>query len=306
MGKTEAAMFSPEAYQLLDFGEGRRLEAFGPWVLDRPCPAAEAMPRRDLAAWGRADARFERSSTAGGTWSSTAQLPDRWTIAHPPFTLELKRTEFGHLGVFPEQAANWDWIAAAVRAALRPLSVLNLFAYTGGSTLAAAAAGAEVTHVDAAANVVAWARRNAELSGMVDAAVRWIAEDAMKFVRRELMRGTRYDAVILDPPSYGHGRRGEVWRLSRHLRRLLETCAELTAGRRRFILLTCHTPKLTPDRLRRLLAETMGDRGAQVTADTMALVAGGGQSLPSGVVARWQADTTGDETHLLTAGRPEP
>jgi 23S rRNA (cytosine1962-C5)-methyltransferase len=166
--------------------------------------------------------------------------------------------------------------------------VLNLFAYTGGSTLAAAAAGAKVTHVDAAGNIVAWASRNAELSGLADAPVRWIVEDAMKFVRREVKRQSRYDAVILDPPSYGHGRRGEVWRLSRHLRRLLEMCGELLgkeAGRR-FVLLTCHTPGYTPERLKRLLAETLG-RDADLSAETMTLCAATGQELPSGVAARW-------------------
>ena len=148
-----------------------------------------------------------------GNGRDRRELPERWTIAHGPLQFELKRTDFGHLGLFPEQAENWDWIAERVAAAGRPLKVLNLFAYTGGSTLAAAAAGAEVVHVDAAKNIVAWARRNAELSGLADAPIRWIAEDAMKFVKRELKRGNRYDAVILDPPSYGHGPQGEVWRL---------------------------------------------------------------------------------------------
>ena len=164
--------------------------------------------------------------------------------------LELKRTNFGHLGLFPEQAANWPWIAEQVASA-PAMRVLNLFAYTGGSTLAAAAAGAEVVHVDAAKNIVAWARRNAALSGLADAPIHWIAEDALKFVKRELRRENRYDAVILDPPSYGHGAHGEVWRLSQHLPRLLELCGQLTAGRRRFMLLTCHTPDFEPARLAR-------------------------------------------------------
>jgi len=167
--------------------------------------------------------------------------------------------------------------------------VLNLFAYTGGSTLAAAASGAEVVHVDAARNVVAWARRNAELSGMADAPIRWIAEDAIKFVRRELKRGNTYHAVILDPPSYGHGPRGEVWRLSssRHLPRLLAMCAELTAGHCRFLLLTCHTPKFGPARLERLVTEILGD--GRVTAGHLILKSSTGRELPSGVAVRWEA-----------------
>ena len=165
----------------------------------------------------------------------SAHLPERWTVAHGPLRFELKRTDFGHLGLFPEQAENWDWIGemfssrrhgglwrfgadvpSAAKRSCKTFKLLNLFAYTGGSTLAAAAAGAEVVHVDAAKNIVAWARRNAELSGLAEAPIRWIAEDAMKFVKRELKRGNRYDAVILDPPSYGHGPQGEVWRLSKH------------------------------------------------------------------------------------------
>nr|MBC8426721.1 class I SAM-dependent methyltransferase [bacterium] len=206
-------MFSVNQYQLLDFGDGRRLERFGPLVLDRPCPAAEEVTPAEPALWQAADGRFARTDGKQGEWMSAGPLPERWTISHGPLTLELKRTEFGHLGVFAEQAANWDWLTEQISAAHppgrtpdaggSPLKVLNLFAYTGASTLAAAAAGAQVTHVDAARNVLAWARRNADLSAMSAAPIRWIAEDAQKFVGRELKRENRYDAVILDPPSYG-------------------------------------------------------------------------------------------------------
>ena len=182
---------------------------------------------------GQADARFDGRSEESGHWTCRRELPERWTITCGPWQFELKRTDFGHVGLFPEQVENWVWIGERVRAAGRPLRVMNLFAYTGGSTLAAAAAAAETVHVDAAKNTVAWARRNAELSGLSAAPIRWIAEDALKFVKRELRRGNRYDAVILDPPSYGHGPRGEVWRLSKHLPRLLSLCGELTAGRAR-------------------------------------------------------------------------
>ena len=229
--------------------------------------------------WTQADARFEGRDEQRGQWTDRRELPERWTVAHGPLRFELKRTEFGHLGLFPEQAENWDWIARAavrqrgrlarmLRAGETPAlrEVLNLFAYTGGSTLAAAAAGAEVVHVDAAKNVVAWARRNAELSGLADAPIRWIAEDAMKFVKRELKRGNRYDAVILDPPSYGHGPHGEVWRLSKHLPRLLDLCAELTAGRPQFMLLTCHTPGYDAERARRNDARSASAATASVDA----------------------------------------
>ena len=261
-------MFDPTQYQLLDFGDGRRLERFGPVVLDRPCPAAESIRPVAPRLWSTAAARFERIEAEEGQWTLRGDPPRQWTIAHDRMILELKRTDFGHVGLFPEQAENWDWIAAQVRrvppSAASAMKILNLFAYTGGSTLAAAAAGAAVTHVDAARNIVAWARRNAELSGLAEAPVRWIAEDAVKFVNREIRRGNRYDAVILDPPSYGHGTHGEVWRLAEDLPRLLALCAELTTPRPRFVLLTCHTPGFSPIRLRELLGNSFGSAHVDV------------------------------------------
>jgi len=280
-------MFSPDQYELIDFGNGRRLERFAAVTLDRPCPAAEGMTPGDPDLWQRADGRFEKTGNEEGHWTADGKLPERWNLACGDVTFELKCTPVGHLGVFPEQAENWQWIARQVRAADRPVSVLNLFAYTGGSTLAAVAAGAEVVHVDAARNTVAWARRNAELSGMADQPVRWIAEDAVKFAKRELKRGNRYDAVILDPPSYGHGLRGEVWQLSKHLPRLLRLCAELTAGRRRFLLLTCHTPGFDPARLKTMVAEALGDSDCGLfTAGQLTLRSVAGRELPGGVVVR--------------------
>jgi len=294
-------MFADDQYQLLDFGDGRRLERFGEVTLDRPCPVAEGVPRHIPSTWPRADARFERTDAEQGQWTCRRPLPERWTIAAGSLRLELKRTVFGHIGVFPEQAENWEWIAREVdrlrqasgeaesEEARRP-RVLNLFAYTGGSTLAAAAAGAEVVHVDAARNIVAWARRNAELSGLAHAPIRWIAEDAWKFVKRELRRGNRYDAVILDPPSYGHGPHGEVWRLSSQLASLLERCAELTAGRRRFMLLTCHTPGFTSARLREMACDAIGGaKGVEIEAKPLRLAAAG-RELPCGEAVRWRED----------------
>ena len=281
-------MFTPDQYQLIDFGDGRRLERFGELVLDRPCPAAEGLQRDDPDVWARADGRFEKTGDDEGQWTAEGELPERWSVSHGAVTFELKCTPVGHLGVFPEQAANWDWISRQVQAAGEPVKVLNLFAYTGGSTLAAVAAGAEVVHVDAARNTVAWARRNAELSGMAEKPVRWIAEDAVKFAKRELKRGNRYDAVILDPPSYGHGPQGEVWRLSKHLPRLLELCGRLTAGRRRFMLLTSHTPGFDPQGLKTMTAEALGETDlGPLTAGHLTLRSVTGHELPSGVVVRW-------------------
>ncbi len=303
-------MAIPTNYRLLDFGDGRRLEQFGSVTLDRPCPAAEPFVRSDPHAWTAADARFDGRDSQKGTWTDRNQLPDRWTVAFDAMQFELKRTDFGHVGLFPEQAENWAWIASRLSewtgggsakqdadAQPQPLSqseregvprVLNLFAYTGGSTLAAASAGAEVVHVDAAKNVVAWARRNADLSGFANAPVRWIAEDALKFVERELRRGNRYDAVILDPPSYGHGPHNEVWRLPDDLPRLLSRCRELTADRLAFMLLTCHTPGFEAEPL----VELLDDAGfpasrAHVEAMPLSIRSIDGRSLPSGVVVRY-------------------
>jgi 23S rRNA (cytosine1962-C5)-methyltransferase len=287
-------LFETDQYELLDFGDGRRLERFGPVVLDRPCPAAESVRPAAPGLWPLAQARFERIEAERGEWTSSGSLPRSWTVSHGRLQFALKPTAFGHVGVFPEQAENWDWIANRLRrgepGSESRIRVLNLFAYTGGSTLAAAAAaaGAHVTHVDAARNIVAWARHNAELSGLSDAPIRWIAEDAGKFVKREIRRGSRYDAVILDPPSYGHGPRGEAWRLADDLPGLLALCREVTIPRPQFVLLTCHTPGFTPQRMRELLAAAFGSsERIELDARPLILAASTGQVLPSGVVARW-------------------
>jgi len=310
-------MFTSDQYQLIDFGDGRRLERFAALRLDRPAAAVEDVRRSSPGLWTAVDARFDRTGAEGtgaavtgdneGHWSPLGELPEQWTIAHGPIRFELKRTPAGHLGVFPEQADNWDWIAGEIGRSAQPAKIVNLFAYTGGSTLAAAAAGAEVTHVDAARNTVAWARRNAELSGMAELPIRWIAEDAMKFVKRELKRGNRYDAAILDPPSYGHGPRGEVWRLSKDLPRLLELCTQLTAPRRRFILLTCHTPGYDPQRLKRMMAEAMGDTGSgTVESQPLAIRSATGREFPSGVVVHWRSQNCKAATSGRALLKPKP
>lgn len=261
--------------------------------------------------WSVADSRFERLEAEQGQWTLHGDSPKTWTVtcnlpgltdrvsgsgldaavAAAGMTFALKQTDFGHVGLFPEQAENWDWIVEQVRRchadSAGALKVLNLFAYTGGSTLAAAAAGAHVTHVDAARNIVAWARQNAELSALCAAPIRWIAEDALKFVTREIRRGNRYDAIILDPPSYGHGTRGEVWRLAEDLPRLLGLCAELTKPRPRFVLLSCHTAGFTAASLRELLVAAFGPPRTDLEARPLWLASTSGQKLSSGIVARW-------------------
>jgi 23S rRNA (cytosine1962-C5)-methyltransferase len=215
--------------------------------------------------------------------------------------LELRLTPFGHVGLFPEQQDNWQWIAQRVKEHARAgeVRVLNLFAYTGGSTLAAAAAGAHVTHVDAAKNVVDWARRNAAWSGLSDVPIRWIAEDARKFVSRELRRGNRYDAVILDPPSYGHGPKGEAWKIDEHLPPLLLDCARLTEGRRAFFVLTCHSPGYDGDQLASALMEAgVGADVASMETAPLQLMDDRGRALSGGFAARWAQEKA--------VGRPPP
>jgi 23S rRNA (cytosine1962-C5)-methyltransferase len=281
-------MFRADQYELLDFGQGRKLERFGPLVLDRPAPAVSDAAVRDLGLWGSADARFTRHDAAHGDWTLRGRLPAHWHLHHGSTVLELQRTHSGAVGVFPEQAENWDWIDRQVRRSGGVLKVLNLFAYTGASTLAAAAAGAEVVHVDAARSVVNWARRNAARSHLADAPVRWIVDDARKFVERELRRGSQYHGVILDPPTYGHGPKSEPWEMATDLYDLLTACGRLTRGARAFMLLTCHTPTIGPAELEAMLADAVFGHGQSgVFAKPLTVRTRDGRHLPSGVVAGW-------------------
>lgn len=291
-------------YELLDFGAGRKLERFGAWVLDRPCPAARGVQAASQVAWRSATARYHGERAADGAWTPPV---GRWelqeqSLAAPvrqdgAIRMRLEPLPSGQIGVFPEQQACWRWIAEQAGRALaggaapgrsRKLRVLNLFAYTGGSTLAAAGAGCEVSHVDASATAVAWARRNAALSGLGEAPIRWLVEDALTFVLRELKRGRCYDTVILDPPSYGHGPKGQVWKLSERLPELLGLCAQLTGGGLSALLLTCHTPGYTP-RVLCDLVERAWDvcRTSPPQAEPLVLRTAEGRGLPAGVVVRW-------------------
>lgn len=283
-------------YELLDFGEGRKLERFGDWVLDRPCPGAADVTKAQAEVWRDAMARFEGERAADGTWVTT----EKWNLAQIDFPVRLsQQSQFqlqlaplpsGQIGIFFEQFANWQWIVRQVHRAKKTLSVLNLFAYTGGSTLAAATAGAEVTHVDAAKSMVTRARQNAKLSGLTDAPIRWIVEDALKFCEREVKRGNQYDAVILDPPSYGHGPKGQRWLIQHDLLPLLELCGELTADRRAFVLCTCHTPSIGPAELSAYLSEGLfGHCGQPPNSGKLYLQTRDGRKLSSGVFARWPA-----------------
>lgn len=273
-------------YELIDFGAGRKLERFGEVLLDRPCPTAEGLTQAKPQAWtDESVCRFAGDRAANGKWRRTF---DEFTLSAGEATFELTPLPSGQIGLFPEQLENWQWIAKQCRRAEQPTRVLNLFAYTGGSTLAAAAAGAEVTHVDAAKSMVARARKNAELSGLAESPIRWIVEDALKFCRREVKRGNSYDAVILDPPSYGHGPKGESWSIKRDLLPLLELCGQLTEASRQFILCTCHTPGIGAAELSAYLSDGIfGHCGQPPKVGTLYLSTADGRKLPSGDFARW-------------------
>ena len=275
-----------EDYELLDFGGGRKLERFSHHRLDRPSPSAEGTVAADQGLWTTATARFQGRGEKG-RWAGDLEAP--WQLDCETFRLELRPTPFGHVGVFPEQIENWRWIDRQGRRSKSGLRLLNLFAYTGGSTLAAAAAGAEVVHVDSARNVVSWARRNAELSGLGDAPIRWIVEDVKRFVQRELKRGNEYDAIVLDPPSYGHGPKGETRKVDRDLLPTLEACAGLFSKRRAFLLLTCHSAGFGPAELGAYVRQVLfGHCQGHVEAKALHIAMREGRRLPAGSVARVQ------------------
>ena len=282
-------------YELLDFGDGRKLERVGTWVLDRPCPGAAGIKPTRRADWLRAMARFDGERAAEGAWLPAA---DRWDAAGilmdvpleggRGFRMRLEPLPSGQVGVFPEQRRNWQWIVGRCAVAVTPLKVLNLFAYTGGSTLAAAVGGAEIVHVDAVRSVVERARQNAAASRLAEHCIRWITEDALKFCRREVKRGNRYDAVILDPPTYGHGPKGEEWSIKRDMLPLLKLCGELTERRPKFVLLTCHTPGIGPAELSAYLSDgAFGHCGQPPRTGELTLQTADGRRLPSGMFARW-------------------
>ena len=280
-------MFANEHYELIDFGAGRKLERFGSLVLDRPSPAAQQATKAKPSAWNNPHARFQKTAGTAGEWTSRKGVENCWPWQFGPVEVELRTTPFGHVGVFPEQAENWRWLADQLARQEHGLRVLNLFAYTGVSSLVAAQYGAHVVHLDAASNIVAWARHNAKQSRLDQRPIRWIVEDARKFTQRELRRGNRYDAVILDPPSYGHGPKGESWQLSAHLAELLQDCFSLTAGAPHFFLLTCHTSGMSTNRLAETLKQAGLPSNGSLETTCLTLPTSDGRKLESGLVARW-------------------
>lgn len=278
-------------YQLLDTGHGTKLEQVGPYRLVRPAPSALWRPVHSAEVWETAVACYQRHSAGGGTWTYKQPLAPSWVVNYCGLTLRVKLTDFGHLGFFAEHGPHWQWVRTRIQAAQRPIRLLNAFAYTGGMSLAAAAAGASVVHLEAAAGIVAWARDNAQLCGLATAPIRWIVEDVTKFLAREARRGHRYDALVLDPPSFGRGSKGEVWKLERDLPVLLDRCMAVLSDEPLFVLLSAHTPGVTPLVLEQLLAEVLGQHGGLLSSMEMVVPHSDGRRvLPSGALARWSRD----------------
>lgn len=284
-------------YEVLDTSGGEKLERWGKYQLIRPDPQVIWDAEKALPGWRKPNAHYHRSAKGGGEWEFF-DLPDEWTIRYGSLQFHLKPFKFKHTGLFPEQAVNWEWFSALIRARRaegRDVKVLNLFAYTGGATLAAAAAGAQVTHVDASKGMVGWAKENAKSSGLENAPIRWIVDDCMKFVEREGRRGSRYDAIIMDPPSYGRGPKGELWKLEETVHPLITACAGILTEDPLFFLINSYTTGLQPGVMAYFLNLELKTRfGGSVTADEVGLPVTGsararelGLVLPCGCAGRW-------------------
>ncbi len=278
-------------YELIDTGNGERLERWGLYILRRPDPQIIWPVKEETDAWKNVDAHYHRSSSGGGSWEFRRKLPDRWTLSYGPLSFYIHLTGFKHTGLFPEQAANWEWMMSKIKSAQRPVKVLNLFAYTGGATVAAVYAGAEVCHVDAAKGMVQWAKENVRLSGLADRPVRFITDDVIKFVRREKRRGNFYDAVIMDPPSYGRGPKGEVWKIEDQLYDFVEECVGVMSEYPLFFLINSYTTGFSPIVLENILKMTIPAKfGGHVSSGEVGIpVSSTGLVLPCGTYGRWEA-----------------
>ena len=275
-------------YEVIDCSKGEKLERWGDYILVRPDPQVIWDTPRKEKGWHKMNAHYHRSKKGGGEWEFF-DLPQQWSIHYRSLTFQLKPFSFKHTGLFPEQAANWDWFSELIKKAGRPVKVLNLFAYTGGATIAAAAAGASVTHVDSSKGMVTWAKENAASSGLADAPIRWIVDDCVKFVEREIRRGNHYDAIIMDPPSYGRGPKGEIWKIEESIHPLVKLCAQLLVDRPLFFLINSYTTGLQPAVLSYLIGTELKRFPGKVTADEIGLpVSSNGLTLPCGASGRFE------------------
>lgn len=276
-------------YEVIDCSAGEKLERWGKYILLRPDPQVIWDTEKRDRRWCHLNAHYHRSKKGGGQWEFF-DLPEQWNLHYKNLTFHLKPFSFKHTGLFPEQAVNWDWFSEKIRRAGRPVKVLNLFAYTGGATLAAAEAGAAVTHVDASKGMVTWAKENAAASGLSEAPIRWLVDDCVKFVEREIRRGNHYDGIIMDPPSYGRGPKGEVWKIEEKIYPLVCLCEKLLSEDPLFFLINSYTTGLQPAVLSYMLGSAVAKKhGGAVEAEEIGLpVSASGLVLPCGASGRWE------------------
>lgn len=282
-------------YALLDSGNMQKLERIGPYTLVRPAPQAIWRQRLPAEEWQKADGVYTRTTEGDGQWTWRQKVTRDFEILFNNLVFQVKLTNFGHMGLFPEQVENWEWLRQKIRRRMqrtndRNLYVLNLFAYTGGSTMAASQGGAHLVHLDAAKGVVDWARKNTQLSRLHERPIRWLVDDALKFVRREERRGNSYQGIILDPPSFGRGPQGEVFKIEDDLVPMLEACKSILAKDALFVLYSCHTPGFTPITLQNQLDDMVGEREGKLQCGEMTIPDSSGRLLPSGTYARWSAE----------------
>jgi 23S rRNA (cytosine1962-C5)-methyltransferase len=279
-------------YELIDSGDGEKLERFGPpeggYTLVRPDPRALWQKHLDPGIWEQADAAYSRINPKNGLWETRRPPPDPWQIHYDDLTFILKPTEFKHVGIFPEQSVNWRWLHSVING--KPVKVLNLFAYTGASTMAAAQAGAAVTHVDAVKSTITWANENVKASNLVEKPIRWIEEDAYKFVTREITRGNTYDGIIMDPPRFGRGTKGEVWKIEKDLPKLLLACRKILSPNPVFFLINAYTADLSSVVIGQMLKDYIKQTDGEYSFGELALKeTGSDRILPNGIFARWSA-----------------
>lgn len=277
-------------YEVIDTCAGEKCERWGDYILVRPDPQVIWDTGHEHPAWKQKNGHYHRSSKGGGEWEFH-NLPEEWTIAYKELTFRLKPFSFKHTGLFPEQAVNWDWCAEKIKNAGRPVKILNLFAYTGGATISAAKAGAAVTHVDASKGMVTWARENAALSGLSDAPIRWLVDDCVKFVEREIRRGNTYDGIIMDPPSYGRGPKGEIWKIEESIYPFIKLTSGLLNKNSLFFLINSYTTGLQPAVLSYMINTVITSRfGGHAEAEEIGLpVTSNGLILPCGASGRWSS-----------------
>ena len=290
--RTMQNIFTPQwsEYELIDSGNGRKLERFGSVIVDRVETQAIWRPSQTPAVWQKADAVFHKTGDKHGEWQVRISLPTPWKVTWNGVQLVLRLTPFGHVGIFPEQAVQWEWMTKKIRDAARPVKVLSLFSYTGAATLAAAAAGAEVVHVDASKPAITWARENQNVSGLADKKIRWIPDDAAKFVQREIRRGNRYDAIVMDPPKYGRGTSGEVWQFETAIAQLLADCQKLLAEDAIFLLVNAYAVPISPITLQNLVSDVMPKTRGTIAAGELGLQETRSQRvLPTAIFARWES-----------------